>query len=170
MGESKVSINDILLENIDKEILINFILSCNTCQTLPLLVKHLLSLNLKITSMKIMAKQPKHNWRMRFYGKWSSSFLMRQKKKDTVMNVFAVFTMKFLLLKVKLAFYGRKWKKKTMSLEHCSDETPVNSKVAVHVKVLNLTTLLKNNEELRDTCISTTSNPSNQIMNASLQT
>ena len=32
MGESKVSINDILLENIDKEILINFILSCNTCQ------------------------------------------------------------------------------------------------------------------------------------------
>ena len=57
-----------------------------------------------------------------------------------------------------------------MSLEHCSDETPVNSKVAVHVKVLNLTTLLKNNEELRDICISTTSNPSNQIMNASLQT
>ena len=51
-----------------------------------------------------------------------------------------------------------------MSLEHCSDETPVNSKVAVHVKVLNLTTLLKNNEELRDTCISTTSNPSNQII------
>ena len=57
-----------------------------------------------------------------------------------------------------------------MPLEHCSDETPVNSKEAVHVKVLKLTTLLKNNGELRDTCISTTSNPSNQIMNASLQT
>ena len=46
-----------------------------------------------------------------------------------------------------------------MSLEHCSDDTPVNAKVVVHVKVRNSTTFLKKNEERRDTCIATTSNP-----------
>ena len=30
-----------------------------------------------------------------------------------------------------------------MSLEHCSDAIPVNTKVAVHVKVRNSTTFLK---------------------------
>ena len=46
-----------------------------------------------------------------------------------------------------------------MSLEHCLDDTPVNAKVVVHVKVRNSTTFLKKNKERRDTCISTTSNP-----------
>ena len=45
-----------------------------------------------------------------------------------------------------------------MSLEHCSDKTPVNAKV-VHVKVRNSTTFLKKNEERCDTSIFTTSNP-----------
>ena len=46
-----------------------------------------------------------------------------------------------------------------MSLEHCSDKTPVNAKVVVHVKVRNSITFLKKNEERCDTCIFTTSNP-----------
>ena len=46
-----------------------------------------------------------------------------------------------------------------MSLEHCSDKTPVNAKVVVHVKVRNSTKFLKKNEERCDTYISTTSNP-----------
>ena len=44
-----------------------------------------------------------------------------------------------------------------MSLEHCSDTTPMNRKVAVHVKVWNSTKFLKK-KEFRDTCISTASN------------
>ena len=59
------------------------------------------------------------------------------------MNFSAVLTIKFFHLKVKLAFQRRKQKKKTMSLEHFSDETPVNAMVAVHVKVRNSTTFLK---------------------------
>ena len=59
MGESNDSITDILLENIDKEIPVNFLPHLQ--KTLPLLVKHLSSLNLKITSMKILTKQPKYN-------------------------------------------------------------------------------------------------------------
>ena len=45
-----------------------------------------------------------------------------------------------------------------MSLDHCSDGTPVNAKIVVHVKVWNSTTLLKKNEERCGTFISTTSN------------
>ena len=44
-----------------------------------------------------------------------------------------------------------------MSLDHCPNETAVNAKVAVHVKVQNSTTFLKKNGERRDSCISTTS-------------
>ena len=61
MGESNDSINGILLENIDKEISINFSLLTTPVKDTPLLVKHLPFLNLKITSMKIMTKQPKYN-------------------------------------------------------------------------------------------------------------
>ena len=69
MRESKDFINDILLKNIDKEITINFSLLTTPVKdnpsmskkTLPLLVKHLPFLNLKITSMKIMTKQRKYN-------------------------------------------------------------------------------------------------------------
>ena len=83
---------------------------------------------------------------------------MRQRKKDTLMNFFAVFPVKFLHLS-EIGFLRAEVKEKTMSLEQCSDETPVNAKVAVHVKVRNSTTFLKKKEERRDTCISTTSNP-----------
>ena len=41
-----------------------------------------------------------------------------------------------------------------MSLEHCSDATPVNVKVAVHVKVRNSTKFLNKNEERRNTFVS----------------
>ena len=87
MGESNDCINSILLKkNIYKEIPINFFLLTTPVKDTPL-IKHLPSLNMKVTS------------KLENY-----CFLMRQKKKDTLINVFAVFTIKFLHLKLKLNF------------------------------------------------------------------
>ena len=61
MGESNDSISGILLENIDKEIPINFSLFTTPAKDTPSVSKTFTKKNFKITSMKIMTKQPKYN-------------------------------------------------------------------------------------------------------------
>ena len=56
-----------------------------------------------------------------------------------------------------------------MSLQHCSDEAPVNAKVAVHVKVRNSTRFLKKMKKVEILVYELLQISSNQIMNASLQ-
>ena len=56
-----------------------------------------------------------------------------------------------------------------MSLEHCSDATTVNAKVAVHVKVQNSTKILKKMENVPLLVYPLRQIPSNQIMSVSLQ-
>ena len=104
MGESNDSINGILLECIDKEISINFSLL-----TTP--VKDTLSIGKTYTISKLenyidenYDEAVKIQLKQAILREVSNRFLMRQKKKDTLMNFFAVFTVKFLHLKVKLAF------------------------------------------------------------------
>ena len=77
---------------------------------------------------------------------------MRQRKKDTVMKFFAVFTIKFLHLKLKLG--GSKIKNNVIrtlfrrnSCE-CESSSPCESP-----------NISERNEERCDTCLSTTSNP-----------
>ena len=60
MGESNDSINAILLENIDKNIPINFSLLTTPTKDTPSISKTSTISQLEITSMKIMTKQPKY--------------------------------------------------------------------------------------------------------------
>ena len=60
MGESNDSINAILLENIDKNIPINFSLLTTPIKDTPSISKTSTISQLEITSMKIMTKQPKY--------------------------------------------------------------------------------------------------------------
>ena len=56
-----------------------------------------------------------------------------------------------------------------MSLEHCSDAIPVNTKVADYVKVQNSTTFLKKMKNVAILVYPLLQIPSNQIMITSLQ-
>ena len=60
MGESNDSINAILLENIDKNIPINFSLLTTPTKDTPSISKTSTISQLEITSMKIMTKPPKY--------------------------------------------------------------------------------------------------------------
>ena len=104
MGESNDSINGILLENIDKEIPINFSLL-----TTP--VKNTLSIGKTSTISKLenyidenYDEAVKIQLKQAILREVKQQIPSETKKKDTLMNFFAVFTVKFLHLKVKLAF------------------------------------------------------------------
>ena len=102
MGKSNDSINGILLENVDKEIPINFSLLTTPVKDNPYITKTSNNAKLENYIDENYDKAAKIQLKQAIYGKYI--FLMRQKKKDTLMNFFAVFTIKFPNLKVKLAF------------------------------------------------------------------
>ena len=72
-------------------------------------------------------------------------------------------------VKSEIGFVREELKEKAMLLEHYSDATPVNAKVAVHVKVQNSAKFLKKNEEHRILVYQLLQIPSTQIIIASLQ-
>ena len=103
MGENNDAINSILSENIDKDITINFILTTPVKET-PSVSKTSIISKLENYIDENCDEAAKIQLKQAILREEKQQFLMRQKKKDTLMNLFAIFTVKFLHIKVKLAF------------------------------------------------------------------
>ena len=103
MGENNDSINSILSENIDKDI-INFILLTTPVKETPSVSKTSIISKLENYIDENYDEAAKIQLKQAILREEKQQFRMRQKKKDTLMNLFAIFTVKFLHIKVKLAF------------------------------------------------------------------
>ena len=104
MGENNDSINSILSENIDKDITINFILLTTPVKETPSVSKTSIISKLENYIDENYDEAAKIQLKQAILREEKQQFLMRQKKKDTLMNLFAIFTVKFHHIKVKLAF------------------------------------------------------------------
>ena len=169
MGKSNDSINSILLENIDKEIPINFSLL-----TTP--AKDTFSIGKTSTISKLenyidenYDEAAKIQLKQAILREVKQLIPNETKEKGHLDELLRSLHSQIFSLKSEIRFLREEEKKKTMSLEHCSDKTPVNAKVVVHVKVRKLTTTLKKMKNTAILLYPLIQILSNQIMNASLQ-
>ena len=142
MEESSDSINDILLENIDKEIPINFSLINTPVKDTPSVCKTSTISKLENYIDKNYDEATKIQLKQAILREVKQKLPNETKGRRHVDELLRNFHGQISSLKSGTGFLREEVKEKTMSLEHCSDETPVNAKVAVHVKVRNSATFL----------------------------
>ena len=103
-----------------------------------------------------MTKQPEYNCSRQFYGK--QQLPNETKEKGHLGELLRSLHSQISSLRNEIGFLREEVKEKNNVIRTLLRRKSCNAKVAVHVKVQNLTTFLEKNEERRDTCISTNSN------------
>ena len=153
MGESNDSFfNGILLENIDKEIPSNFGLLTTPVKDTPSISKTSTIFKLENYIVENYDEATKIQLKKAILRQQQLPNDIKEKGHldEPLRNLHSYISP----LKREIGFLREEVKeKKAMSLEHCSDATPVNSKVAVHVKVNKIS------EKIYDTCTSIISSP-----------
>ena len=140
MGESNDSIND---SSIGKEIPINFSLLTTPIKDTPSISKTSSISKLENYINENYDEAAKIQLKQAILREVKHQLPNETKEKGHIDELLRSLHSQISSLKSEIGFIREEVKEKTMSLEQCSDETPVNAKVAVHVKVRNSTTFLK---------------------------